>query len=42
MVAAEDIRKGELIERSPVLLIPSEDRPAVDKTVIFTYVFMWE
>lgn len=42
VVAAEDIRKGDLIERSPVLIIPHEDRPAIDKTIIFTYVFMWE
>jgi SET domain-containing protein len=42
IVALEDIEPGRLIERSPVLIIPSEQRPAVDKTVIFTYVFMWE
>jgi SET domain-containing protein len=42
IVALEDIEPGRLVERSPVLIIPSEERPAVDKTVIFTYVFMWE
>jgi hypothetical protein len=42
IVALEDIEPGRLVERSPVLVIPSEQRPAVDKTVIFTYVFMWE
>src|SRR4030088_3285730 len=42
IVALEDIEPGRLIERSPVLIIPSEQRPAVDKTIIFTYVFMWE
>ena len=42
IVALEDVEPGRLIERSPVLIIPSEDRHAVDKTVIFTYVFMWE
>src|SRR4051812_9306992 len=42
IVALEDIEPGRLIERSPVLIIPSEQRPAVDDTVIFTYVFMWE
>jgi SET domain-containing protein len=42
IVALEDIEPGRLVERSPVLIIPSEQRPAVDKTVIFTYVFMWE
>jgi hypothetical protein len=42
VVAAQDIKKGDLIERSPVLIIPSRDRAAVDPTVIFAYVFMWE
>jgi SET domain-containing protein len=42
IVALEDIEPGRLVERSPVLLIPSEQRRAVDKTIIFTYVFMWE
>lgn len=42
VVALQDIKAGELIERSPVLLIPNKDRAAVDPTVIFTYVFMWE
>ncbi|WP_375411611.1 SET domain-containing protein-lysine N-methyltransferase [uncultured Bradyrhizobium sp.] len=42
IVALEDIEAGRLVERSPVLIIPSEERPAVDNTVIFTYVFMWE
>jgi uncharacterized protein len=42
IVAIEDIEPGQLVERSPVLLIPPEDRQAVDDTIIFTYVFMWE
>jgi SET domain-containing protein len=42
IVALENIEPGCLIERSPVLIIPSEQRAAVDKTIIFTYVFMWE
>jgi len=42
IVAVEDIEPGRLVERSPVLIIPSEERLAVDKTVVFTYVFMWE
>jgi uncharacterized protein len=42
VVAMQDIKKGELVERSPVLIIPNKDRAAVDPTVIFTYVFMWE
>jgi SET domain-containing protein len=42
IVALEDFEPGRLVERSPVLIIPSEQRPAVDNTIIFTYVFMWE
>jgi SET domain-containing protein len=42
VVALQDIGHGQLIERSPVLIIPAHERPTVDGTVIFTYVFMWE
>jgi SET domain-containing protein len=42
VVALEDIQSGSLVERSPVLIVPPDDRHAVDKTVIFSYVFMWE
>lgn len=42
ILAGEDIAKGDLIERSPVMIIPAEDRSKVDPSVIFTYVFMWE
>lgn len=42
VVAEADIPAGVLIERSPVLVIPPGDRAAVDPTIIFTYVFMWE
>jgi uncharacterized protein len=42
IVALEDIEPGQLVERSPVLIIPSHERPIVDSTIIFTYVFMWE
>jgi uncharacterized protein len=42
IVALEDIKYGQLIERSPVLIIPANERRMVDGTVIFTYVFMWE
>jgi SET domain-containing protein len=42
VVADAPLRCGELIERSPVLLIPDSDRSRTDGTVIFTYVFMWE
>ena len=42
VVAEADIQAGTLIERSPVLVIPAGDRAAVDPTIVFTYVFMWE
>jgi SET domain-containing protein len=42
VVTLRDIPKGDLIERSPVLIIPSEQRGMVDPSVVFTYVFMWE
>jgi SET domain-containing protein len=42
IVALEDIEPGRLVERSPVLIIPPEQRLVVDSTIIFTYVFMWE
>ncbi len=42
IVAGADFEKGRLIERSPVLIIPAEQRAMVDDSIIFTYVFMWE
>ena len=42
VVAERRIEPGELVERSPVLVIPHADRAALDRTVVFTYVFMWE
>lgn len=42
VVAGRRIARGELVERSPVLIIPDADRKAVDATIVFTYVFMWE
>lgn len=42
VVAEAPIAAGDLVERSPVLIIPPQDRAAVDPTVVFTYVFMWE
>ena len=42
VLADAPIGKGELVERSPVLVIPPHDRAATDGTIVFTYVFMWE
>jgi SET domain-containing protein len=42
IIAGEPIKKGELIERAPVLVIPESDRANTDESILFTYVFMWE
>ena len=42
VVASESIAAGRVVERSPVLIIPPEDRAATDASVVFCYVFMWE
>ena len=42
VIADAAIAPGQLIERSPVLIIPEKDRVATDDTIVFTYVFMWE
>lgn len=42
VVADARLESGQLVERSPVLVIPHADRAAIDDTVVFTYVFMWE
>jgi uncharacterized protein len=40
--AMRPIRGGELIERSPVVLVPEQDRPTVDPSNVGSYIFMWE
>lgn len=42
VVADRPIATGELIERAPVILVPQEDRRAVDATHVGSYIFMWE
>jgi SET domain-containing protein len=42
VVALRDIPVGAVIERCPVLIIPEPDRKKTDRTVVFTYVYMWE
>lgn len=42
VVAEAPIRQGELIERSPVIVVPTEDRRAVDGSSVGNYIFMWE
>src|ERR1700744_5301666 len=42
IVALADIPAGTVLERCPVLVVPEADRRKTDRTVIFTYVYMWE
>ena len=42
VIAERPIRQGELIERSPVIVVPAEDRRAVDGSNVGNYIFMWE
>ena len=37
----EPIKKGEIIEICPMLVLPAEDRKHIDKTKIYDYYFMW-
>ena len=42
VIAVEAIAAGTLVERAPVVVIPEEDRAAVDLSTIGGYIFMWE
>jgi len=42
VVAERAIARGELIERSPVIIIPEQERAAVDPTNVGNYIFLWE
>ena len=39
--AAKSIKKGEVIEECPVLVLPKKDYPTVKKTILRNYYFMW-
>jgi len=38
---AEDIAKKTVIEMSPVIVMPKEDRILLDKTTLYHYIFEW-
>ena len=38
---SEDIPKDSLLEICPIILIPPEDMPLIEKTVIYNYFFTW-
>jgi SET domain-containing protein len=40
--AARDIKKGELIESCPVILIPTNEFDAYNKTVLTNYDYDWD
>lgn len=39
--AAALIKKGEIIETCPVLVVPRKDYPELKKTILRNYYFMW-
>jgi uncharacterized protein len=41
MFAGVNIRKGEVIERCPVIVIPLKDKELLDKTHVYDYYFNW-
>jgi len=41
MIATEDIRKGTIIERCPVIPIPITEKPGLLQTELHNYYFEW-
>ncbi|MFD4929731.1 SET domain-containing protein [Peribacillus butanolivorans] len=39
--STRDIKKGELIEVSPVLISPEKEWEYLEKTILFNYCFFW-
>ena len=39
--ATQKIKKGEVIENCPVLVLPKKDYPIVKQTILRNYYFMW-
>lgn len=39
--AGEDIKKAQIIEICPVLVVPRKDYPILKKTIMRNYYFMW-
>jgi uncharacterized protein len=42
LVAAQPIRRGELIEAAPVAVFSSDDARLIDQTRLFDYYFRWQ
>ena len=41
VMAIEDIKKGEVLEICPVIVIPSKDVPVIHGTILHDYYFIW-
>jgi SET domain-containing protein len=41
LLATEDIKKGQIIERCPLILIPYSQEEVIDKTILKKYYFEW-
>lgn len=39
--ASANIKKGEIIEICPVIVVPIKDKKHIDKTFIYNYYFKW-
>ncbi len=39
--ATTDIKKGEIIETCPVIIVPFKDQKLIDKTHLYNYYFKW-
>lgn len=42
LFAREAIATGTLIEAAPVILVPADQCPALDRTIIYDYYFHWD
>lgn len=41
VIAAKDFKKGAIIERSPVIVIPSHESKYILQTILINYCFIW-
>lgn len=41
VVANRAIARGEVVERSPVIVVPPEQCESLEKTILDVYVFLW-
>jgi SET domain-containing protein len=41
MFTAQPIAIGDIIEVCPVVVLPSDQKPLIDKTLLYDYYFLW-